>query len=223
MTSTTPYKDWIVIGFGGHARVVADTLIQLGHWPIGFTDSNLAYQGQHWRGIPYLGDDAVLAHFAPDRTVLAMGIGSLPNHAQQRRHSIQTLLQQGYELPAIVHPNAYVAYDVHLAAACQIMAAAIVQPGCRIGLGCIVNSGACIEHDCRIGDHCHIACKATLCGQVTLDDRVHIGAQACVIQEMGIGADTVIAAGACVNQPIAAGQWVKPAPVMLEAHRSRSV
>lgn len=185
----------ILLGAGGHARVMTALLRATGHSPIGVCDPTLVASAvSNWEGLDVLGGDEALEHFAPDRVALVLGVGQLAV-GSLRKQLYVLWRKQGYAFPALVHPTAWVAPDVQLGDGVQVMAGAVIQPGCVIGENCIINTHASIDHDCRIGSHVHVAPGATLCGTVTVDSGVFVGAGATVIQGVQIGESAVVGAG----------------------------
>lgn len=189
----------IVIGAGGHGRVVADLASAAGFPVAGFLDP--ALQGIIVNGLPVLGDDTYLATTAPRSVLLANGIGGLEKPGIRRAVFIR-LSAAGHVFPSLVHPHAHVANGVTLAPGCLVMAGAILQPGVKVGANAVVNTGAVVDHDCRIGAHTMVAPGAVLCGGVTVEDDVHVGAAACVIQCLHIGMGAMVAAGAVVTHNV---------------------
>jgi FlaA1/EpsC-like NDP-sugar epimerase len=60
--------DLIIIGAGGHAKVLIDCLLQQpAIHIIGILDNNAAVHGQSVLGVPIIGGDDKIAEFAPDR------------------------------------------------------------------------------------------------------------------------------------------------------------
>ena len=192
----------IVIGSGGHARVVIDTLLCAGRRVIGRTDRDPARGGIDIQGIPFLGDDAALATHDPATVELANGIGSTGDPSR-RIAVFETFRARGFRFARVIHPSTVIAADADIGEGAQIMAGAIVQPGCRIGANAIVNTGARVDHDCTIAEHVHVAPGAVLCGDVTIGARSHVGAGAVVIQAVMIGTDCLVAAGAAVAATLA--------------------
>lgn len=83
----------------------------------------------------------------------------------------------------------------------QIMAGAIVQPGCTIGNNVLINTGAQIDHDCTIGDHCHIAPGAILCGNVTIGSDSFVGAGAVIVEGVTLPEGSFVPAATLVVGP----------------------
>lgn len=187
----------IVIGAGGHARVVADALRAAEREVLGFTDTDLTRHGAQLDGVLVLGGDEMLATYRAANVVLANGIGSI-GVPTRRRAVHEALVADGWRFTTVLHPRATVSPHARLEEGAQVMAGAVVQPGAVIGVGSIVNTGALVDHDCVLGAHCHVAPGATLSGEVHLGTECHVGTGAVVVQGVRLGARTLIGAGAVV-------------------------
>ena len=195
----------IMLGAGGHAKVLLALARAAGHAVIGVCDPQLAQEGHRdWRGIPVLGGDEVLASLNPDEAGLINGIGQRAG-SDQRQRFYERLADAGFSFPPLVHPFAWVDDTVTLGAGVQIMAGAILQPDSRIGENSIVNTGARIDHDCSVGAHVHIAPGATLCGGVRVGNGAFVAAGATVIQGLEIGEGAILGAGATLVRHQAPG------------------
>jgi sugar O-acyltransferase (sialic acid O-acetyltransferase NeuD family) len=201
----------VLIGAGGHARVVAAALAASGKRVEGCIAKTPPIVPPWPASISYLGDDGALALMAPSDVRLANGVGSVKS-TELRRHLFTAAKAKGFGFVTVVHPRAFVAEGVMLGEGAQIMAGAAVQVGCVIGANVIINTGAIVDHDSRIGAHCHIATGASLSGSVHLEEGVHIGTGASVIQGIRIGANAVVAAGAAVTTDVEAGTMVGGVP-----------
>lgn len=193
----------VLLGAGGHARVLAALALAAGHPVLGVCDPTLAAEGiSRWADLDVLGDDSALDGLPPDRVALMLGIGQLARgNLRERLYAVWRA--RGYDFPALVHPSAWIAPGVVLGDGVQVMAGVVIQPGCAIGENSIVNTRAGVDHDCRIGRDVHVAPGATLCGTVTIDDGAFIGAGATVIQGLCIGARAVVGAGVTLVQDLA--------------------
>jgi len=212
-------KPIIILGAGGHARVLADALRPLE--VSGFTDSNPLKIDSRLHNATVLGGDDIALAYAPDDIQLVNGIGSVGIGIGTKGMALDTLRRvglfnrfrsAGYRFLNVIHPSAIMAPDVALGEGVQIMAGTVLQTGCNIGDNTIVNTRASIDHDCHIGAHVHIAPGAVLSGGVTVGDYVHIGAGATIVQGIHIGANCMIAAGAVVIRDIPAGKTVIGVP-----------
>ena len=201
----------LIVGAGGHGRVVADAAEESGKW------SRVAFVDDRYPAIQESGEWPVLGPIAncrcwigeyPD-AVVAIGDNRL------RLSQLRRLSQVGYRLPSVVHPTAYAGRRVELGAGSVLMAQAVVNAGARVGDACIVNTAAVIEHDCELADGVHVSPGAALAGGVRVGECSWIGIGASVIQEVRIGADAIVAAGAAVVRDVADGRTAVGIPARL--------
>jgi sugar O-acyltransferase (sialic acid O-acetyltransferase NeuD family) len=202
-------RQWIILGGGGHAAVVVDTLRRLGQEPLGYTDP--ADDSGFGIDLRRLGDDEVVDDYAPSDVYLANGLGSV-SRTGRRAELYRRFAERGYRFGPIVHPSAIVAGSVRLADGAQVMAGGVLQANCRIGANALVNTSASIDHDCVIEDDVHIAPGATLSGDVIVERGAHVGVGATVIQGCRIGRNATVGAGAVVVHDVAHGDTVMGIP-----------
>jgi len=198
--STASSPQAVLLGAGGHARVVRALAEAMGMRLIGVCDP-AGIVGQDWFGLRLLGGDEALSGLDPGKVVLLNGVGKMPGGLNRARLQADWS-RRGYAFPFLVHPMAWLAPDVQLEPGVQVMAGAIVQPGCSLGAGCIVNTKASLDHDGDLGPDVHVAPGATLCGDVRVGAGAFIGAGATLIQGLRIGAGAVIGAGALVTRDV---------------------
>lgn len=189
----------IVIGGGGHAKVLASTLLLCGRNILGFVDPDPTLPPL--LGIGHLGDDIAVMIYSAESVELVNGVGSISS-TRNRQNVFERFTRKQYHFATIVHPSAVIAPEAHLQSGVQVMAAAVVQAGCRLGDNVVINTGARVDHDCIIDSHAHVAPGATLCGAVSVGAGAHIGAGATVIQGIRIGAGSVVGAGALVIRDV---------------------
>ncbi len=198
----------ILVGSGGHARVLLSTLLLLGARVLGFVDPDKTRA--ELLGTPYLGgDDAISGD--PGNVLLVNGVGSVASIANRLR-VYESFRGRGYRFASVIHPGAIIAPEAQLADGVQIMAGAILQTGCVVEEDCIINTGARIDHDCVIQAHAHVAPGAVLGGNVHVGMRAHVGAGATVIQGVQIGSDSIVGAGAVVLSDVPESSTVVGVP-----------
>ncbi|MDQ6689203.1 MAG: acetyltransferase [Gemmatimonadota bacterium] len=191
-------SSYVVIGAGGHARVLIAAMKAAGTVPVACLDNDPARWNVQVLGITVVGGDELLPSLgAPDQLFLVNGVGSAGRIAA-RRAVWDKFSSLGYRFASVRDPRAIISEGVLIDAGAQVLAGAVVQPGTRIGSDAIVNTGACVDHDCVIGSHAHIAPGAVLCGDVEIGDSSHVGAGAIVRQGVRVGSGAVIAMGAVV-------------------------
>jgi len=184
---------YYVIGAGGHAKVVVDTLNALDLSILGIIDDNSKKANTNFEGIRIVGDTAWLREHAQHQTLQAiLAIGD--NRVRQR---VAASLPK-VDFAAFVHPRAYVSATASIAAGTMVMAGAIVQPRATIGRHVIINTAASVDHDCVLEDYVHVAPGTRLAGAVTLEQGVFMGIGSCVIPAKRVGAWATVGAGATV-------------------------
>lgn len=195
-------EDIILLGLGGHAHSVADSIEQAGKYNIiGFLDTE-EMQGKHFRDYQVLGTDNMMQEYF-DRgirnafiTIGFMGHGNIRNQLYKQLKDI------GYTMPNIIDGTAAVSKNAGLEDGIFIGKKAAVNAGAKIGKMCIINTGAIVEHDCTVGAFSHIAVGSVLCGGVSVGEQTLIGANATVIQERRIGNCCIIGAGTIISRDI---------------------
>ena len=182
----------IIIGAGGHGRVVADIASLRGYTDIVFLDADAskACCGP-W---PVVGTDDMAGSMDGD---LFVAIGS----AQHRSALMQRF--SGRRFPTLIHPAATVAAGVEIGDGTVVMAGAVINPGAGIGRGVIINTSSSVDHDCAVHDYAHITVGAHLCGSVTVGEGTWVGAGAIVSNNLSICAGCTLGAGTVVVRSIA--------------------
>ena len=205
----------IVMGCGGHAKVLISALRAAGREIIGITDPK-AVPGSRFLGVSVLGCDEVMRDHSSSQIELVNGIGSMAGSGTRSRVAA-TMRGAGYRFATVVHPSAVIAEGVALGEGAQVMAGCVLQPDVSIGVDSIINTGASVDHDGVVGTRCHIAPGVTLSGDVLVGDDVHIGTGASVIQGISIGSGSIVAAGSVVFADIAPGtKFIQPRAVRTE-------
>ena len=186
----------VILGGGGHARVLMEVLSRQGTSLLGITDiEEPPYLPE---GIAWLGGDEAISNLDQETIQLVNGLGSSYD-TRARSLIYEQYTKKGYRFASVVHPDVTLStQNLQLGAGVQIMAGVVVNPHSHIGDNVLLNTRSVIEHDCRIGKHTHIASGAIICGGCKIGDGVHIGAGSTIIQGIKIGSGAIIAAGSVV-------------------------
>ncbi len=190
----------VIVGAGGHGRVVLDILLSGRRYrPIGFLDSNPAVHGRRMDGLPILGDLTALADLRRQgvgRVIVAIGDNGV------RRAFAQRIEEFGLELINAIHPSANLAHNVTLGKNVVVAAGALVCAHCQIGDSVILNTGCIVDHESMIGTAAHICPGAKLAGRVTAESGAFVGIGATVLQGLRIGCEAVVGGGAVVIEDV---------------------
>jgi sugar O-acyltransferase (sialic acid O-acetyltransferase NeuD family) len=188
----------LIIGAGGHGKVVADIARQMGKWrDIAFLDD--LFPGSHmvceWK---VLGKTTEVNRFREQypEAIVAIGANSLRLEIQKE------MSRAGFQFPVLIHPDASVSPLTSIGPGTVICPQAAVIIGCRVGVGVIVNTGASIGHDCLLEDGVHVAPGVRLAGGVSIGESSWIGIGATVKECVSIGHGVIVGAGSTIIRDI---------------------
>lgn len=197
-------KKAVILGAGGHARVVAECIDAGSYEIIGYLDKDEIQNGTVAGHYPILGDDRM-----PDRWLkegiqaCIVGLGNLGGKSATLRERLFDIYKEaGFEMLTAIHSSAVISPDVRIGEGTVIMPGAVVNSGALIGRNAIVNSGAVIEHDVIIEDGVHIAPGSIVSGGSRIGKNTFVGAGSCIIQGLTIGSRVIIGAGSTVLQDL---------------------
>jgi len=186
----------IIVGAGGHGRVVLDIFRQARNTdPVGFLDANPRLRGKKIDGLEVLGGPAdlpALRENGIDSAIVAIG-----DNATRNMYA-QTLTAQGLRLVNAIHPKASIADTVRLGANVVVAAGAVVCAHCRVSDSCIINTASIVDHESFIGRSAHVCPGSRLAGRVIVEDFAFVGIGATVVQCLTIGRGSTVGAGAVV-------------------------
>lgn len=202
----------LLIGAGGHASVLLETLIEQNWNIVGYVSRLKAVNQQLFSNIDWFQSDDDILTFDKSTVKLVNGIGSLPKN-KLRADFYARYKAMDYHFLTVVSQGAKVSKYAHLDEGVQVMCGAIIQTGVTVGCNSIINTGSIIEHGTCIGCDNHIAPGVTISGQVTSKNNVHFGTGSSVIQSININENVVIGAGATITKDVESNMVCYPAQI----------
>lgn len=197
----------LILGAGGHAKVVADILRAQDVHVLGYLDDEASLHGQERLGLPILGPIDAYKDFNSDGLIIGIGSNSARCAIAKRLGGVPRSLWIN-----AIHPQAVITPLSQIGVGVVVAAGAVINPDTAIGDHVIINTGATVDHDCIIGRCVHIGPGVHLAGNVQIDDECFVGIGAVVIPGCHIGAKTVVGAGTVVISDIPAGVTAKGVP-----------
>ena len=184
-------KDIIILGSGGHCKVVLDCVYKN---VIGIIDINYKESSNNIiLNKRVIGNIDVLDKYSKStKVIIAIGDNNI------RNEYYNIIKNMGYEIISIKHKNSVISNFCKIGDGNFINAGAIINANCEIGNNCIINTKASIDHDSSIGNNCHICPGVTIAGKVTVGDSCFIGTNSCIIPNIIIGKNVIIGAGSVV-------------------------
>jgi sugar O-acyltransferase (sialic acid O-acetyltransferase NeuD family) len=207
----------LILGAGGHGRVVLDILLHARKFEVvGFLDNNADIHGRRIDGLPVHGGIDALARIGNELDVRSVIIAIGDNGT--RRGLARQVEQLGFELISAVHPSATIAYNVTVGRNVVIAAGSVVCANCQIGDSVILNTGCIIDHQTMVGEGTHICPGVRVAGRVKIEPGVFVGIGATIIPKVTLGCESIVGAGAVVLEdvlPMATVVGVPARPVKL--------
>ncbi len=187
----------LLVGAGGHGRVVASIAEDSGYSDIAFTDAR--YPELKNSGIwPVISQNSDQQNYGEQ----FISIGSNEMRADTDRHL-------GFpEMPILAHPNSVISRHATVTAGTVIVAGAVVSGFSQVGRSCILNTNCSVDHDCILENYVHISPGAHLAGSVTVGNNTWVGIGAVVREGITIGSNVKIGAGAVVINDVPDGVTV---------------
>ena len=175
-------KGFILIGAGGHAKVIAEIIEESGGTIQQIVDAN----SKITELIGYRVTKEI-----PKGYPMIIAIG---NNTIRKRVADENKAEFGIA----IHPSANISKRSSIENGSVVMSGVSINSGTQIGKHCIINTNASVDHDCVISDFVHISPNAALAGNVTVGEGSHIGIGSSVIQGINIGKWVTIGAGAVI-------------------------
>ncbi|MFO0651060.1 MAG: acetyltransferase [Polyangiales bacterium] len=184
----------IIIGAGGHAKVLIAAMEAMGEPADALLDDNASRWGGDLLGVPIVGGLAELAAWPEARAVISIGNNARRKQIAEAHPRVSWM--------TVIHPNAIVHRSASVGAGAMIIWRAVIEPDVTVGAHAIVNSGAIVCHDAVVGDYAHVSVTSVLAGNARVDEGVFLGMNASVIGAVTVGAWSTVGAGASVVRDI---------------------
>lgn len=192
-------KEVIILGAGGHSKVIVDILRDNKEYSIvGIIDTS---NEKEFMGFPIIGDDTYLENLFQEG--IRYAFVAIGNNKIRKKLSDQ-LKNIGYTLIKVISKNAILSKCAQIDNGSVIMPGAIVNACARIGEGCIINTGATVDHDTFIGEYTHIAPGTHISGSSKVGKNCFLGVGTNVIDNISIGDNVMVGAGSTVIRDLQA-------------------
>jgi len=196
-------KEVILVGYSGHAYVVADTILDIGLNIVGYSD--IVESNSNPYNLIYLGFETESNFIGWSREIpFALGIGD--NKLRQKISNLIT--EKGKVIQTIIDKTAVISKTASIGSGTFVNKNVTVNSLAKIGKNVILNTGCIIEHECILHDAVHIAPGGVLAGNVTIGERSFVGANSVIKQGINIGKDVIIGAGSVIITNIPDGKKV---------------
>jgi len=191
-------EEIILIGGGGHCKSVIDIIEQENKFTIaGIIDQPELLESKVFK-YKVIGTDSDLHHLAQKYKYALITVGQIKS-PDLRIKLFEVAQKNGFILPSIISPRAYVSKYASIDEGSVIMHDALINANTKIGKNCIINTKALIEHDSCIEDNCHISTGVRINGGVTVEKNCFIGSGTITKENIRIKQNSFIKAGSVVR------------------------
>ena len=210
-------KKIIVIGSGGHAKVVIDIIHQMNaHKIIGVTTNSLEVNSS-FCGYPILGDDSVLEKYKMNDGIMhiAMGVGGFKDNIIRKK--IYTNVKSlGMTFINVIHPHSIISKSTQIGEGVTIYPGVVINTDVKIGNNVIIATGATIDHETIIEDNVLVSTGATIGAYTLIKDGALLALGSKIISGLTIGSNSLIAAGSVVVKDVESNQKVFGIPAKVK-------
>ena len=184
--------DLIIIGAGGHAKVIADIAALNGYTVRGFLDDNPSVSNV--MGYNVLGRIEDCMEFTDCFFIIGIGNNVIRQKICEKYYMLNYV--------SLVHPTACIGNGVEIGKGTVVMPRTVINACTKIGKHCVINTGAVVEHDCNIGDYTFIAPNSTVCGVTNVGSNCWLGAGSVVNNVINICDNVTLGSGTVVIKDI---------------------
>ena len=203
----------IVIGAGGHSKIVAATVEAEARYRIvGLLDDDESKQKSTWYGYEVLGTSAELPRLREQgvsNVLVAVGDNAV------RAHLAEFALHEGFELVKAIHPTAVILRGSEIGEGTVVLPLAFVGAEARVGRGALLSVGVMVAHDSVVGDWSQLCPGVRLGGHARVGAYSFFGMGATVLPRVSVGERAVIGANAAVIRNVPAGATAVGVPARI--------
>ena len=198
----------IIIGAGGYAKSVLDSIDYYNYKVAGFVDE-FSSNTEHL-GYPMLAS-SIEELINAEQYFYFIAIGN--NYHRKRWYD--KLKERRLRLISVVDKSALVSQRATIGNGCFIGKMAIVNSKSIVCDDCIVNSKALIEHGCYVSDHANISTNSVINGDVCVGTGSFLGSCSVTRGQLKIGNWVTVGAGAVVVDNVEDNKIVAGVPARI--------
>ena len=198
----------LIVGAGGHGKVVADAALSTSRW------NDVVFLDDAWPDKKENGQWNILGKVEnlPEWRMRFKDAVVAVGDNRKRLLFQRRLADARFEMVSVIHPSAQISRFAQIGSGSVVFANAVVNVDAIIGEASIINTAATIDHDCRLGKGVHLSPGTHLAGGVLVGECSWIGIGGVVRELISIGSDVIVAAGAVVVADIPDGITVMGVP-----------
>jgi sugar O-acyltransferase (sialic acid O-acetyltransferase NeuD family) len=193
----------ILIGSGGHARVIIDIIQQVNTFRIIGVTSKSLKAGSSFCGYPVLGDDSVLTEIKKKGDIehVAIGVGGFRDNLL-RTELFKKIKAMGFTIVNAIHPSVCISPTAFVGEGVTIYPGTVINTSVKIGNNVIIATGVSIDHEATIGNNVLISTGSAVGAYSIIKDNALLALGSSVVAGITIGINSIVAAGGVVVNDI---------------------
>lgn len=203
-------KYLLIVGAGGHGKVVVDVAESLGDYDdIFFIDARFPVLERHY-GRQVIGNDQSIDDWVRPNVNFIVAIGD----NVIRSHVFSSLSVKCASFATLVAPSATIASGCTIGAGTVVFPKATIGPDTIIGNNVILNTACKLDGHIKIDDHAHIAPGSKLSVDVRVGSHALVGAGAVLSEGSSLGINSTLGAGAFLDFNLSSGETAVGRPAV---------
>ena len=191
-------KSNIILGSGGHSRVILENLYILKKKNIKIYDLNFSSKKNNLILKNKVSDFKKISKKEISKNNdLFLAIGD-----NDKRKKYFDKFKSKIKIPNLISKYSSISRYSKIGRANFLNHFCFIGPNSIIGNNNIINTKSLIEHDVKIGNHCHIGPSVKIGGASTIGDNVMCGIGSIIINKINICSNVTIGAGSVVTKNI---------------------
>jgi len=190
-------KKIILIGGGGHAKVIIDILRESDSYSIEglvVNDPDSVKISDY----PILGNDTILPDlYKSGLRNVALGVGGFTDNKNRTKlfNSVKSL---GFHVISVIHPSTIISKTAKFGEGCVIYPGVTINSDVIIGDNVIISSGATIDHEAVIEDNVLISTGVTIGAYTRIMNGALLALGSKIVAGVTIGRNSLVYAGSVV-------------------------
>ena len=189
----TKINKLLIVGCGGHAKVITDIAKSLGISNLFYKDSNVEIRN-------FLGKEVFHDEIQNYNEYFFVAIGD--NFLRERVTNSFKASNPNAKNATLIHPSSYISDNCIIGSGTVVMPLCVINSGSRIGNGVILNTKSSLDHDNTLMNYSSIAPGVVTGGNVIIGYRSSISIGAVIKNGIEVGSDTVVGGSSFVNKNI---------------------
>jgi sugar O-acyltransferase (sialic acid O-acetyltransferase NeuD family) len=195
-------KPLIILGAGGHAKVLIDIIRQSESYYLEAVIGQEHEANDTILDFPILkGDQYLLEYKNKGILLIANGVGGYTSN-EKRIEIYRKLIEMGFDIINLIHSSTVIAPSVKMGKGIVIYPGVSINSDVQIGNNVIIATGADIDHEAQIYDHVIVSTGVSIGAGTIIEEGTILGVGAKTVPRLNICQSVLVGAGAVVTRDI---------------------